>query len=512
MKNLGKINIAILTLILTLTYSCTSILDQEPVSITHPDVYWSSQSEAEQALAGSYALFKNAMTYQANFLHWGEFPAMTLMDSQFWITNYIEGSGNYVLPYRENTQEWKLFFRAANWAFTIEQYVEGMSEELFTTPQEKSRIIGEAAFVRALSYFYMTRIWGEIPIVHESIETSDQLITPDGYIVEVSRSPENEVLDYILEAVEKSIGLLEYASPGSRNWAITANKASAEALKAHALLWYASRNNNDNELVQQSIDAATSVINNSNTSLIDYVSEGQEGFERMMRGQSKTGLFEINISADVNESFRMNNADGNHTGLTLNQPILNGNNGTAPTGNPDFYGYEFMAETERETDVRKELFFNDFEDMGASTFPLKYSFSSDDPASEDPYARFSESNILIFRLADIYLLRAEAYTKLGQYSAAVQDLDLVRSQAGVPAYTGVQDRSNLIKAIFDERAIELVAEAHSAYDRIRMDYFEGVSWMNSNRKAKNGYFWPVSNGVIIRNPSIVQTEYWQGRL
>ncbi|WP_186757690.1 RagB/SusD family nutrient uptake outer membrane protein [Echinicola salinicaeni] len=512
MKKLGKINIAILTLFSTLIFSCNSILDQEPVSITHPDVYWSSQSEAEQALAGSYALFKYAMTYQANFLHWGEFPAKTLMDSKFWITNYIEGSGNYVLPYRGNTQEWKHFYRAANWAYTIEQYVEGMPEELFTTSQEKNRILGEAAFVRALSYFYMTRIWGEIPIVHESIESSDQLITEDGYIVEVARSKEKEVLEYILETTEKSIGLLEYASPGSNNWAITANKASAEALKAHVLLWYASREGGNNELVQQSIDAATSVINNSNTSLVDYVTEGQEGFEKMIKGQSKTGLFEININAGMDESFRLSKGGGNHTGMTLDQPILNGNNGAGPKGNPDFYGFEFMIEPERENDVRKELFFNEFDKMGNQTFPLKYSLSSDDPASEDPYAVFSESNILIFRLADIYLLRAEAYTKLGQYSEAIEDLNLIRSKAGVPDYSGTLDERGLIKAIFDERAIELVAEAHVAYDRIRMDYFEGVSWMNSDRKAKDGYFWPVSIDVILRNPSIVQTEYWQGRL
>ncbi|GAB3648149.1 hypothetical protein GCM10028791_11380 [Echinicola sediminis] len=512
MKKLRKLNIYIATILSIVFFGCSDLLDREPLSITHPDVYWSSQSEAEQALAGSYALLKYAITYQANFLHWGEFPGMTLMDSKFWITNYIEGSGNYVLPYRENTQEWKFFYRAANWAFTIEQYVEGMPDELFTTPQEKNRILGEAAFIRAFSYFYMTRIWGDVPIVHESIESSDQLITADGYIVEVPRSNEKEVLDYILEVTDKAIGLLEYSNPGAAKWAITANKASAEALKAHATLWYASRDGNNTEMTQESIDAATNVISNSNASLIDYVAEGQEGFEKMVKGQSKTGLFEININAGMNESFRVSNGGGNHTGMTLNQPVLNGNNGTAPQGNPDFYGYEFMIEEERDNDVRKDLFFNEFEDMGAKTFPLKYALSSDDPASEDPYAVFSEANILVFRLADIYLLRAEAYTKLGQYSQAIEDLDLVRSMAGVPAYTGPQDRDNLIKAIFDERAIELVAEAHAAYDRIRMDYFEGVSWMNNNRKEKQGYFWPVSKDVILRNPSIVQTEYWQGRL
>ncbi|QDH79127.1 RagB/SusD family nutrient uptake outer membrane protein [Echinicola soli] len=512
MKKITKIYFLVLVVLTPCLYSCSDILDQEPVTITHPDVYWSSQSEADRALAGSYALLKNALMTQSSFLIWGEFPAMTLMDSQFWIINYIENNGNYSLPYRGETADWKLFYRAANWAFTIEKYVNEMPEELFATPQEKNRVLGEAAFVRALSYFYMTRIWGDVPIVHESIETSDQLITEDGFIVEIGRSDEKEVLEYIMEATEKAIGLLEYSSPGNQRWAIFANKASAEALKAHVALWYASRDGDNPELIQQSIDAATSVINNSNANLIDYVAEGNEGFEDMVRGQSKTGLFEINISTDVSESYRVSSGNSTPTGLTLNQPILSGSNGTAPWGNPDFYGYEFMLQSERDSDIRKDLFFFDFEDVGGATFPMKYALSSDDPDSESVYALFSEANILIFRLADIYLLRAEAYAKQGDFASAISDMDLVRSKAGVPGYEGPQDRPELIKAIFDERAIELVAEGHSAFDRIRMDYFEGVSWMNSKRKLQKGYFWPISSSIIVKNPSIVQTEYWQGRL
>ena len=84
--------------------------------------------------------------------------------------------------------------------------------------------------------------------------------------------------------------------------------------------------------------------------------------------------------------------------------------------------------------------------------------------------------------------------------------------ANVPDYTGGTDRESLMKAIFDERAIEFVGEAQSGYDRIRMDYFDGVPWVNQARNAKKGYFWPVLPAVISRNASILQTEYWRGKL
>ncbi len=508
------IHIFIAFMLLISSQSCNDLLDQEPVTITHPNVFWENQSNAEQALAGAYGLLKYAVTVQSNFMFWGEFTGMTFMNSRNWIAGYIEGSGNYNLPYRGYSQSWKELYRAANWAVTIESYVENMPDELFTSIEDKKRIIGEAAFIRALSYFYLTRVWGNVPIVTESVESSDQLVTEDGFIVEIPRSPEKDVLDHALSAVDKAIENLEYSTMGDPRWAITANKASAEALKAHLTLWYASRDNNNQEMLNECIASATSVIDNGNAELIDYVAEGVEGFDKMCIGQSKTGLFEINWSSDMNESMRMREADDSFTGLTLNYPIWkNKNTNRSPHIDPEFYGNMFMAQDEaRENDIRKDLFFYDYS-MPDDDFLMKYSHQSQDPDSEDQYSQFLESNILIFRLADVYLLRAEAYAKLDNSTAAVTDLNLIRSKAGVPAYTGGTDRASLLKALFEERAIEFVGEGHSGFDRIRMDYYyEGVSWMNTNRIKKRGYFWPISPSIISNNPSIVQTEYWRGKI
>lgn len=512
MKIFNKITLLALFSVFFSLSSCTDILDQEPVSITHPDVFWDSQSNAEQALAGSYGLFKNAIMFQSNFLYWGEFPGMSFMNSRNWISDYIEGNGNYVLAYRDQTRNWKNFYRAANWAYTIEGYVADMPEDLFTSPAEKNRIIGEAAFVRAISYFWMARIWGDVPIVEESLESSNQLVDENGFIKRIPRSNELDVLNYALDASNKAISLLDYSSPSSARWAITANKASAEALKAHITLWYASRDNGNPQMIQESIDAASSVINNGNVDLIDYVNEGVAGFQDMTRGQSKTGLFEINIDFGMNESFRMSANDDSHTGLTLNYPIFaTKNTSVAPFMDPSYYGNQMMQNQEREEDVRKELFFYEYGTPDDS-FLMKYAQQAKDPDSEDAYAQFSESNILLMRLADIYLLRAEAYAQQGAGQQAIEDLNLVRSKAGVPAYSGSSEQSSLIKAIFDERAIEMVGEGHVAYDRIRMNYYEGVPWMNQSRIQRRGYFWPVDPTIITINPSIVQTQYWQGAL
>lgn len=512
MKKNIKIKIGAMVLGLFSMIGCTDILDQEPLSIATPDNFWVSQPNAESAVAGCYGLLKNTLTDNAAFLYWGEFPGMTFMNSKNWITNYIEDSGNYVLAYRDNTRNWKGFYRAANWALAIEKHVSEMPDSKFKSVAEKNRLIGEAAFIRSLSYFYMARIWGDVPIVDEVIESSDQLVGGDGYIVTKPREEEKKVLDYSLAAANKAISLLQYSLPGDPKWAITANKASAEALKAHITLWYASRDNDNPQMIAQAVAAATSVINNSNASLIDYVNEGEDGFNEMCIGQSKTGLFEINISSEMNESFRVSSDDNTHTGLTLNYPVFKTASGSSPYIDPAFYGSQMMdSDSDRDNDVRKDYFFSDY-NRSDKSYLTKYSQRSKDPSASDAYANFSESNILIFRLADIYLLRAEANMKLNNPSAAIADINMIRSKANVPDYTGATDRTSLTKTIFDERAIELVGEGQSGFDRIRMNYYAGVNWTNPGRTAKEGYFWPVDPSIISINAAIIQTDYWKGKL
>jgi hypothetical protein len=510
MKNI-KIKIGAMVLGLFSMIGCTDILDQEPLGITTPDNFWVSQPNAESAVAGCYGLLKNTLIDNSAFLFWGEFPGMTFMNSKNWIVNYIEDSGNYVLAYRDNTRNWKGFYRAANWALAIEKHISEMPDSKFKSVAEKNRLIGEAAFIRSLSYFYMARIWGDVPIVKDVIESSDQLVK-DGYIVTLPREDEKKVLDYSLEAANKAISLLQYSAPGEPRWAIQANKGSAEALKAHIALWYASRDNDNPQIIAQAIAAASAVINNSNASLIDYVNEGEDGFNEMCKGQSKTGLFEINIDSEMNESFRVTSNDNTHTGLTLNYPIFKEASGSSPLIDPNFYGSKMMdSNPDRINDVRKDYFFSDYNRSNES-YLKKYSHRTKDASASDAYANFSESNILIFRLADIYLLRAEANMRLNNSGAAVADINMIRSKANVPDYTGATDRTALTKAIFDERAIEFVGEGQSGFDRIRMNYFDGVGWTNPARTAEEGYFWPVHPDIISINSAIIQTDYWKGKL
>ncbi|PUV23632.1 MULTISPECIES: RagB/SusD family nutrient uptake outer membrane protein [Sphingobacterium] len=74
---------------------------------------------------------------------------------------------------------------------------------------------------------------------------------------------------------------------------------------------------------------------------------------------------------------------------------------------------------------------------------------------------------VISRLGEIYLNRAEAYAKLGNYGAALNDLNTIRNRSIVNGgYTSL-DASNAFKLIDKERQLELAFQAERSYDVFR---------------------------------------------
>ena len=74
---------------------------------------------------------------------------------------------------------------------------------------------------------------------------------------------------------------------------------------------------------------------------------------------------------------------------------------------------------------------------------------------------------IISRLGEIYLNRAEAYAKLGQYSNALNDLNIIRERSIVGGGYASLDASNAGDLIDKERQLELAYQAERSYDVFR---------------------------------------------
>ena len=122
---------------------------------------------------------------------------------------------------------------------------------------------------------------------------------------------------------------------------------------------------------------------------------------------------------------------------------------------------------------------------------------------------------MIFRLADIALLQAEAQAAQAEYGLARTTLNSIREKAGLPATTATNDE--LFEAIIQERGRELFMEGHRYYDLVRLAkekqiYKFGDEKMNEEEFNRGKYHWPIQPSLIETNPLFVQTEYWKSEL
>jgi starch-binding outer membrane protein, SusD/RagB family len=514
LKNMKKILVFILlTVSLISLNSCMEdILDQKPLGQNYSDVFWVNKQGAEKGLAGAYSLFRSNLLNGASYMMWGEFPGMFLLNTPQWIVGYIH-SGNYVLAYWDYTREWERFYQVVTLTNIIQKRVGEMDVNKFKTTsstpdaeaqKEKDRIMGEALFLRAYSYFYMVRIWGDVPLITTAIESSDQLVDDNGFVIGLEKSPEVDVLKQILADLDQAKKWLDYGTPGDQNWAVQANRGSVEALEAHATAWLASRVTGTEQTTNlaRAKSACDNVITKSGASLVDYSVEN--AVRDMFEGQSTEGIFELNVNTAQNEAFRIYRSENTHIGLTLDEPFQDAKNSNVAKTSFDFGKGLINRNPE---DYRITQFFYNW---GPNGFLSKYSAMSPDGASTDKFAYFSESNVILMRLADIILLRAEVLAKQGKFAEAAKDLNTIRNRANLPNYEGTD--TDMLVEIFNQRSIELVGEGHCAFDRIRFNYFEGVGFMSASRVAQKGYFWPVRENYLLINRKLTQNEYWRGKL
>ena len=110
-----------------------------------------------------------------------------------------------------------------------------------------------------------------------------------------------------------------------------------------------------------------------------------------------------------------------------------------------------------------------------------------------------DNDFVIYRLGDVYLMRAEANMRLGNMGAALPDLNVIRARAGMPAYTTIT-----MDELLAERGREMAWEMHRRQDLIRFGQF-GKAWRFKAAEADNHTnLFPIPNDQIVLNPNLKQ--------
>ncbi|MVT09019.1 RagB/SusD family nutrient uptake outer membrane protein [Chitinophaga tropicalis] len=474
--------------------SCSKWLDKEPVSMITDVNFWKNQTEADAGVAGAYALVRKALNDADGLTHfaYGDLPSDELLGSNIQDADLkAAATVDWALPvtaaatwrYMMKLRRYDNFYRIIDQANRCLKFIPTvpLSEYTSSSPETtRDAFLGEAYFLRAFAYFYMARIWGDVPLV---LETQDNLIDA----INIPRTPQKDILAQCQADIDMALKLLPWQTSNPQDRAIRVSRGAAFALMAHMYAWAGE--------YAKVIPAADSVIEKGGYSLVD-----RHNWLSIWEGKSSEGVFEIAQSRET---------EGIGDGIafrTLKKPYLSTVSGNAVfTLNPTTLN-TLYADT---NDLRVK---NGFAFM-STTDPICIKYSDITYALPEQTGPIAHYNIVVFRLADIMLLKAEALAATNAYGDARAILDQVRGAAGIDSWTGAD--TDLFEAIIDERGRELFMEGHRFFDLIRLARVKGILRFDNINGAdfqRGKYYWPVDPVLMNLNSRLQQTSFWSDKL
>ncbi|HEU4455008.1 MAG TPA: RagB/SusD family nutrient uptake outer membrane protein, partial [Longimicrobium sp.] len=293
--------------------------------------------------------------------------------------------------------------------------VDGISDD------DAAQYLGEAAFLRALNYHNLVRWFGGVPLVLEpnwAVGDDENTFAP--------RATQAQVYARIEADLEVAVELLPSSSTDFR-----ATSGAALALLARVYL--------DQGKDAQAAAAATAVI--------------ESGEYALTRPYSNLWAVENSPESILSIQYSVN--DFNELAFWFFPSDFGGRRGFAPTADLAA-NFEDAGDTERyETTVG-------YYRSGTRRYGTKYFRIAT-----------GEDNVLVLRLAEMYLIRAEANARLGAPAQEVlDDLNVVRDRAEVAPLTLADldsgDEEELLALVLEERRLEFAMEGHRFFDLRRI--------------------------------------------
>jgi len=504
--------IPVLLAFTVLISSCKKYIDQAPITSTYGSEFWSSETSVQQACNAMYGQLRGALRQDNSYFINGDLTAgvFQVLYAVQWnlapvgVNNpYSGGPYNFsYVPYLEGSlQNWSRFYKIIAQANLILENVPKMSNSLFKNGEtDKNAFVGQALFMKAYTYFYITRIWGDPVYVDKTFDDVDY-----GKIPPIARTPEAIVLDSCIDNLKVAAGYLDF-SGGDPSEAITPNKGSVYALMAHIYEWKKDYKN--------AHLACQEVINNGGYSL-----EPMSSYKNIWKGQSSNeSIFELSMQYNPNDpNFANQNswaeAQFGFFGVFLKGSIVDNRKTSAWIANAGGIADVLFdtANDERAKQVLKLVNASGGSPKGYML--LKYTDFQYQNADNKTGA-YINNNLVLFRLSDIILLDAEALAYSGDLEGARNELQKTEERAGITSYENPTNQYDMVDEIVMERGRELIGEGQWFYDLIRTEPTQG--WLeyvgyqgNRITPDQKGYYWPLDMGTLFpQDNQLTQNPYW----
>lgn len=489
MKKIFKIRFILLLIALSVQLSCNDFLELIPPGGLVREEFWKSKEDVEAVLMGAYQSFA---ALDGDLFIFGEARGdMVKADVN------LGGSERNMMEsniYPDNGLcNWDKFYKIINYCNEVIKNapIVQQSDKTFNDFHMKG-LMAEAIWLRSLNYFYLVRLFKDAPLVLEPSE-SDNV---DFYLPQTSGE---EILDRVMKDLNEYRTFINDGYKSLEEIKGRATPAAFDALMADISLWNSDYN--------KTIEYCNRIIGN-----IEYVMmPGTRWFELYYPGNSLESIFEFQFANKYSQLNAMYGKTNRYSYQFDPSPRA-----------VELFGRKYALELTRGEDVSiAKLSEDDY-------LIWKYIGRAPDGRTERTGADQNSCNWIVYRLAEIYLMKAEALSQLGRYPEALVIINDIRARANAVPISVGNSAIAFEDAIMDERALELAFEGKRWFDLLRMgrrnDYARKdklveiiVKNVPSTQKrilsAKLtnvlGWYLPVYKGEIERNKNLVQNPYYK---
>lgn len=429
----------LLTLLILAATSCNrEFIELNPVSTVSTDILYKTDKDFQDAVVGCYNVLQDQ---HGDFWQFGDLRGDDVRNespSQAPLTRM----DNFTLDYNEGIliSSWQRYYRLITRANTILTRIEGLDQTVITN---KDRHVGEARFLRALAYFDLVRIYGDVPMVTSLITTEAAY--------KLGRDKVDKIYD---EVIIKDLLDAESKLPVSNTGANVgrATKGAAKALLGRVYLTRKEFTKAEAKLAEV-LPMGYALLKNYND-LFDYT-KNELHIE---------DVFDVEYEEGIGEGSPFTNQFVPNVAAFSDFYGVKGNRVESGASSEEFFALFTAADLRKDITIAKGITdktgkYIPLPSAGVQTFSKKYMTAV--AANND-----SKANWKIIRYADVLLMLAESLNENGKTTEALTYLNQVRSRAGLPAIsTGTKE--DIRDKIYTERRLEFYLEGHRWFDLVR---------------------------------------------
>lgn len=354
---------------------------------------------------------------------------------------------------------------------TANSVLENLQNAPALSPAVVQQLKGEAYFVRGLSYFCLVNLYGGVPLTLTSDYKVNALL---------GRTSADSIWAQVESDVRTAKGLLSQSFVDASLMSVSTERTrptywAADALLARVLLY---------EKKWSGADSASSEVI-ANQGLFRLVSP-----DSIVIKNNNEAIWQLQETNSLQFPTTPE-------GAQFNLPTT----GPDRTGNYPMYLSNSVMNSFEAGDLRRQFWVDSVIAVGVTYhYPYKYKIGN-----FDSYANPNEYSTL-FRLAEQYLIRAEAEVEQNELSLAVTDINMIRTRAGLGA-TSAATQDQVLAAIMQERRVELFTEGHRWFDLKRTGALDSVMTTVCQQKGAAAWqsfkaLWPIPGSEFVTDPSL----------